>query len=64
MFSFCADALLQVAKLGMSSGNCGSGFAEISAPNGKSLGAFDYIVTMEDLRRGQRIMNYRYEIFA
>eukprot|EP00756_Hemistasia_phaeocysticola_P045537 Hpha_TRINITY_DN19285_c0_g1::TRINITY_DN19285_c0_g1_i1::g.194424::m.194424/K01206/FUCA; alpha-L-fucosidase len=47
-----------VGKVVAQSGACEAGVAEI-----KNLGgaAFDYVVTMEDLRHGQRIANYSVE---
>lgn len=44
-----------VASAPATSGQCTSGLVELSVPSG---GAFDYIVSMEDLTRGQRVANY------
>eukprot|EP00052_Salpingoeca_macrocollata_P009160 m.72357 g.72357 ORF g.72357 m.72357 type:complete len:241 (-) comp16958_c0_seq2:57-779(-) len=47
---------VHVAAALNASGACGQGVVELALPTAGQ--PFDYVVTMEDLARGQRIMNY------
>ena len=55
-----------VAKSGPKSAPCGTGIATLTLPTDSELSLyagslFDYVVTTEDLTKGQRIANYSIE---